>query len=342
MAVIFTEGFDSYGTTSGSNDILTRWLTNSSGLPSSTTPYTYGQSFSINAIVARTATVAIGSTLSAFTLGVAVRHNRLYGSSGSVSTPILSLLSSSTSHVNLQFNTNGSIQINRSNTFLGVTDPGLVSANNWYYIELAVTISDTVGTVRIDLDGTTVLSLSNVDTRNGTPTTIDTLLLGNGPGSGGGDTAYFDDIYLTDNTTPLGPQRIYTLAPVADTVEKDWAPLSGSDNFAMVDEIVVDGDTTYVQGSTVGDFDLYDTANVSITGTVSCINHHLWAKKTDVATREITLTTKSSSTITDSANVTLGTSYKYYNKIYETNPATSTAWSESTINSLQIGQKVVT
>lgn len=344
MAIVFTDGFDLYGTTAGSN-LLTRWTAASGATPSSAvTPYGSGQSLaiSVNGFVNYFSFPAQSS----FTVGFAFRTTAgALGVPGSVNNQqIIFLQSSTTTMIGLQLNSDGSLQVNRqtsttAGTSLGFTSANVIKTNTWYYIELAVSISDTVGTVRLDVDGNTLLNLTNQDTRNGTPTTIDTLCVTSFNTTT--TTTYFDDMYISNTTTPLGPQRIYTLRPNLDTAQKDWTPLSGANNYSMVADTLTDGDTSYVQASTVGNYDLYDLGNLTPTSaTISAINHLAWAKKTDVTTRAITLTTKSGATTTDSANIALSVSYVGYSKIYDTDPNTAGAWTVSGVNALQIGQKI--
>ena len=339
MAILFTDGFDSYGTTTGTN-ILTRWttVTTPGSISSAVTPYGYGQSFSI----ASSTNIAVASitATTTFTFGCAVYLSSVSALAGATSFGVFEVLSSGTSQLFIHFLSNGTIQVTRaaSTVIATSTVPGRIKSGNWYYIEFSATISDTVGTVRVDVDGETVINATGLDTRNGTPTNINQIRLGS---NGDNAAKYFDDIYVSDSIIPLGPQRIYTLRPNVDTAQKQWIPLSGANNYTMVGETVTDGDTSYVSGSTVGDFDLYDLGNYpAATANIKAINHLVWARKTDATVRTITSTTKSGATTTDSSAFTLGTTYAGFSKIYEADPNTSTAWTVSGVNALQVGQKV--
>lgn len=338
MAILFTEGFDSYNTTTGLN-LLTRWT--SSSLPNNfsttRTPFNYGKSYFLSAT---TSVFCVSPTFTAtptITLGCNVYLTTLTNTT--TAWALFEFISSGTSQGWLHVMNDGTVQYSRGNNVAIARSTTLrkFKVATWQYIELSVSISDTVGTVRVDLDGETILNVSNLDTRNGVPTTVDQVRIG----SNNGDFPYFDDLYVSDSITPLGPQRIYTLKPTADTAQKQWLPLSGTDNFAMVDDSPIDGDATYVSGSAIGDFDLYDLENYTpVTATVNAVNQLVWARKTDATTRTMNLTTKSGSTTTDSAAITLLTSYAGYSRIYNTDPNTSAAWTISGINALQIGQKV--
>lgn len=342
MAIVFTEGFDNYGSTSGTN-LATRWTSVNSGtVTSAVTPYGVGQALSVNSSSLST-DISIGS-LSSFTIGFAFRTTSLAsGIAGTVSRDwILTATSNDTYMIALQLNNNGSLQVNRqtgwnTGTSLGFTSPGVITINTWYYIELSVLISDTVGTVRLDVNGQTLLNLSNQDTRNGTPTTFNTIRLSSCLAN---ITTYYDDMYLTDNTTPLGPQRIETLRPNADTAQKQWTASTGTDNFAMIDESPMNT-TDYVYTSTLNNYDLYDFNNLSATpSSISSVTAYALAQKDNVGTRAIAVPVKSGSTTNDGANVYLASGWTLSNRILETDPNTSSAWTASAVNSIQAGLKV--
>lgn len=229
MAILFTDGFDNYGTITGTN-LLTRWssASNPNSFITSTTPFNYGQAHFPGGSAGDVSVVGFTATPT-ITVGAAIYSGSL---SASANFPAIALISSGTYMVGLALLNDGGINIGRytnASTFTTIvassTNPGTVKAGQWYYIEFSVTISDTVGTVRVDVDGRTVINQTGLDTRNGTPTTVNTLYLG----TNGSSTAYFDDLYISDSITPLGPQRIYTLRPNADTVEKDWSATAGWD-----------------------------------------------------------------------------------------------------------------
>lgn len=106
-----------------------------------------------------------------------------------------------TMHVRLRVTSAGALQVRRDVTTLGTSATGLVAANTWYYIELRATLHDTTGLATVRLNGTTVLSLTNVDTKNaGTKTVFDTLRLESGVT---GTTTLTDDLYLNTGITPF-------------------------------------------------------------------------------------------------------------------------------------------
>ena len=118
----------------------------------------------------------------------------------------------------------GHLDIRRGpSAILGSTAAGLVTSNTWYYIELKVVLSDTVGIVNLSVNGIPQLTLTNQDTKSaGTKTVFDRIHI-NGAGTAPTATRY-DDLYLMmgsggvflgDITAPPVAGDIATLAVAA-------------------------------------------------------------------------------------------------------------------------------
>ena len=256
----------------------------------------------------------------------------------------IALRSGTTNYVNILFNAVGGITAKRDTVELGSSVAGLFTSDNWYYIEVETVISDTVGVVRVYVNGTAVLTLTAQDTKNGASTTVDNIAMqggGNDSFSGNsGGTYWYDDLYVTDTSTKLGESRVETLYPNADTAVKQWTPLTGTDNYAMVDEAQCDGDATYVYSQTAAT-DNYDFANLSDNpASVRAVQAVTFAKKTDTATRNIYLQTVSGATTSDGPAIPLLSTYTRFNRIMETDPATSAAWAYTAVNAVKGGPKI--
>jgi hypothetical protein len=223
MAILFTDGFDSYGTTTGTN-ILTRWTssTQPTNISSTITPFGYGQSHFCTATAAQT-TASITAT-STFTVGAYVYFSSL--TTSGIAYGAFELKTTGTTQLVLNALSNGTIAVGLSTGTIIASSSvaGRIKPNIWYYMEFSATISDTVGTVRVDIDGETIINSTGIDTKSSASvSTVNQISLGSNNGGG----VYFDDLYISDSITPLGPQRIYTLRPNADTAEKDWIPTLG-------------------------------------------------------------------------------------------------------------------
>lgn len=156
---------------------------------------------------------------------------------------------------------------------LGTTAQAL-QVNTYNYIECKVKISTTVGTVEIRVNGDVWMALTGLNTQPVTtqPYTneivighliqLDTNAL----------SMDVDDyvIWNTDASDPvnttvdfLGDVELIYLPPTEDVL-RGWTPLTGTDHFAMVDEIPPDGDASYNFTSTINAIDTFlcDTATL--------------------------------------------------------------------------------
>jgi len=220
-------------------------------------------------------------------------------------------------------------------TPLASSAAGAILSDTWFYIEVELTISDTVGACTVYINGSSVLTVSGVDTKGSTTTVADEIRFTmSGTGAGG---ITIDDIYLTNTAARLGESRITTLVPTADTADKDWGRSTGSDNYALVDELPF-VTTDYVTSATVGDLDLYDFGNLPYTPlTIHAVQTSFFAAKDDAATRAVRARLRSGGT--DANGTALGLSATHVQKqdLYLTDPNTSAAWTASAVNALQAG-----
>jgi hypothetical protein len=99
-----------------------------------------------------------------------------------------------TIHSRVNRQSDGSLQVTLGTiTTIGTTAAGLITAGVWYYVELQIRLHDTLGFFTLRVNGTTVASATNIDTKAaGTKTVYDTVYFVN-PLSAG---AVFDDGYL--------------------------------------------------------------------------------------------------------------------------------------------------
>jgi len=102
--------------------------------------------------------------------------------------------------------------------------------NTWYYIEMQIKLHDTTGFVTVRLDGTQVIAVTNIDTKNGgTGTTYDRVRLGE---TGAGPLVnQYDDLYLStgapctfqgDHVEPNDPGDVL-YEPFNDLTTNSWA-----------------------------------------------------------------------------------------------------------------------
>jgi len=211
---------------------------------------------------------------------------------------------------------------------------GLVSAGTWYYAEIEATMNTSTGTINFYLGGTSLCTLTGLNTGSGAGL-VQMRVFG-----GGSVPRYVDDLYVvTGASTRLGESRIETLRPNADSAVT-WTPNSGTNNYSRVNETQVDGDTSYVQTSTLGNLDLYGSGGLSSTpANIWAANVVAFAEKTDATARNLYNSVKSGATSSDGTAKPLLASYSRYDRILMTDPNTSAAWSASGVNNLLFGPK---
>ena len=113
-------------------------------------------------------------------------------------------------------------------------------------------------------------------------------------------------------------------------------------NYTRVNEATPDGDTSYVESSTVGQIDSYALADLPAAATaVKSLAVCHYARKTDVGSRQMGALVRTGGTnFTHPTGVNLGNSYLYDFSAWGTNPGTVAAWTVADVNALEAGQVV--
>jgi len=151
------------------------------------------------------------------------------------------------------------------------TATGVLSVNTWHYIEIewkGTTNGANGGFYRVYVDGAQVLEDLNANMTTFTFFTNYGVWVGEGYSASGTNTeqpSKFDDIYImeidgVEHTEPLGPVRVFGMTVNSDETPNDWAPSTGSDNYAVIDN--EDWETAdYVEGDVTADDDHYGVDN---------------------------------------------------------------------------------
>lgn len=341
MALLFTDGFDTYGTASGSyvtpSGVMGRrgWIPYSS--PKTRDGRIDGKSVSLgyNAYIKK----VISGTEATKTVGVALKVI----AANAYNNNFMQFYEGSNAQLALKFTTTGYISIYLGSTLLA-TSSARVPVGEWHYIEFKSTIDNTNGSYEVRLDGTNILSDSSIDTQYSSNAYWDVVYLRSG---GGWDYIYFDDFYLTDSTGStstgfLGTIHIETLLPNADAGTNQWTTSSGTDHYAMVDDNPPDDDTSYLEDSTSGNRELFDLPAVSPSSlTIKGVSSVVDQRVTDATTVDMKFVNKSgTTTTTGSAQTVSSTSQARFDEIYDQDPDTSTAWTKTTFEAAQFGFEV--
>jgi hypothetical protein len=214
----------------------------------------------------------------------------------------------------------------------------------WSYMEIRYSISDTVGSYELRINGTASTSGSGVDTRNGGSGVMNSIAFYHNDISGD-FASTIDDLYVTNDTVFFGDTRVEYLAPTGPGIKTQLAPSAGS-NWQTVDESVP-SDTDYNSSSTPGAMDLFGMRNLAGNGLIYGVQSILRCKKDDAGFRSVKPAFFKAGGI--------GSTDRYYTgnksfvgdgffsvpaQIYDTSPDTGTAWTVDEVNALQYGYAV--
>lgn len=334
VASIFRDSFDQYSGSTQPVGVQSKW-TSVNGNIGLTTGRFGGQAATCgNAVSSASMDSAVSSFSAQFGYSGAGSTGRTYG--------IVRFRSGTTYMVGVGFNADGSVFVARetglnAGTILGTSAAGVVPINTYVTIDFECVISDTVGEARVYVDSTLVLSLSNVDTRNGTPTTVNTVVLGDGVSAA----TKIDDLIVISGASKLPYLlRAETIAPDSDGATLNLVPSTGTSHFAVVDELPASA-TDYLSGSTAGELDLLGLSNLASTpDSIQELVIVGLLQKTDVTARSMALGVKSGATTSDGANFALNASGLRHERVLDTDPDTSAAWTAAAVNALQVQPKV--
>lgn len=163
-------------------------------------------------------------------------------------------------------------------------------------------------------------------------------------GSPGSALYRYCDWIVYDTLTILPASRVLTLLADGDGASLQWTPSSGTTHFNLVNSSPPTEDTAYVEDSTAGDIDLYEFPALSYNpATIYFVQVGIYARKTDVGVRTIaTMVRSGGSDFTGTTQPGLNTSFlDIYLQLYTTDPNTGLAWTKTTVDSAQFGQKLV-
>lgn len=233
-------------------------------------------------------------------------------------------------------------------TVLGQSFDGAWPDGEAKFLELKVVIHDTAGSVLVKVNGTTLINVTGVDTRNGTSALVGTAELWAAQG-----VTWWDDIYILNslggvNNDLLGDRSVKTLMPNGNGASSGWVGSDGNstDNYALVDEkpagvYNVGGD--YVEASASGTKDTYAFEDLSGGGQVHAVQVTAGGWKTDsVALVPVDLVARTGGGTEATGNNSLATQeniFKLASSQFDTQPGGS-AWDQTAVNAAEFGIKI--
>lgn len=335
MAVIFRDGFDGYNTSTAGLNLGAKYST---AQGTSVAGRFGGSAIFFNG--GATTFASMDSAVSSLTIHMGLNVQRY---ATTTTRPMIWLLNGVTHSFGLAIGTSGEIIAYRmtaltTGTELGRSAINTLALSTWYSIAAEIVISDASGRVTVYVDGVQVLNLTSVDTNNGVGT-VDTFMFGQSNSTS--PEVYIDDLVITDSATRLtNHPRIQTLVPTSDGGTLNLVPSTGTDHFAVVDELPA-SNTDYLSGSTVGDLDILGLGDLTASpNSIEEVNVVGFLQKTDATAREMELGVISGPTTSAGTGFVLNSTGKRHERPLATDPNTSAAWTASGVNALQLRPRV--
>jgi hypothetical protein len=248
--------------------------------------------------------------------------------------PLISFKYLGNENFRITLNGDGTLVARRGGTILGVGSVPL-AVGAYYCIEAKVKVDPSTGTVDLKVGGTSILSLSGVNTADAGNSLTNSIRCD--PGN-----HYAADIGISDDF--VGMIRVDEFLPSGNGNSSQLINSNGDsvNNFSYVDEVSPDDDTSYVQSATPGDKDTYAYPNISGFTPASIIGVQVspCAKTDDAGARSINTVVRSGGADTDGAAMVIANSYLRTPQWWPTDPNTGSAWTASGFNAAEFGQKV--
>jgi hypothetical protein len=328
MAIEIIEDWDSLVTA----DIVDNWA-----IGASPSIQSAGGRNGTNSLRCTTTTTSVTKTISASatkTVGFSMKVSTLPVSQGGICV----LFDAGTAQCSLRLNPDGTISVYRSTntTLTGGTSTLAIIAGAVNYIEWKVTISDSISanTCVVRVNGVEWVNVTaGQDVKATANSTVNQFRL-----SAASNSNYdFDDVYVTDGTTFLGDSKGVVRRPTANGTTNQFTPSAGS-NYECVDDTAPDDDTTYNLSSTAGHIDLFTFPALSSTpNVIHGVKVGFAVRKDDAGEASVAAVCRSGGTNYFGSTVACGTTYTYVEHIWELNPATSTAWTQSSLEAAEFG-----
>lgn len=285
-------------------------------------------------------------------------------STNTVAVPIDFLSTSATrSQVSCFLTSTGAISFKRgqnygingeTGTTIATSDP-LISTSGWNSLEIQIYIHDTLGWIRVAVNNVLVFEVSGIDTKHDS-TNIAQIGIGNQSFYGGASvndtTFYIDDLYIYDfvgdsavdtdfvpttdgtgkATNFIGDLQVMYLPPNGDTAEVDFTPSTGTDGYAMVDE-VDPNDTDYIYSTTAGDLSEFELTDLpeDITYIRGLMLLGRMAKN-DSGAAMIKFGMRSDAAVADSDEFPITVEPTYWWTFQNTDPDSDARWTRASLN----------
>lgn len=272
-----------------------------------------------------------------------------------------------TSHIACMIDGNGGIRFYRGSTYgfgmsLGTlvaqTDPALLTTAAWNHLEIQIYIHDTLGWIRVAVNGVHRYQATNLDTKQGSDANIYSVCNHREHGADSDSIFQIDDYALYDFTgdsavdtdwcptvdgSGIGTSYIGELDAVlsiadGDTAEADWLKSTGTDGYPLLGK-ATPNDSTYIYSTTATDLSEFTLSDLPEEITyIRGVDIHSRVSKSDSGVAMYQVGMKSVADVTDVTETPVTTVPAYYYSQVDVDPDSGARWTRESFNAAWLRQ----
>jgi len=225
-------------------------------------------------------------------------------------------------------------------TLLATSTANLPLAGTWAHVSVMVFVDQVIGRVKVNINSSTVIDFTG-NTRYTASSRIDRVRV---HGRVSGQSNVYDNwVIATGDPTadaPLPEIRIYTQFPSADDITQ-FSVTGAISNWAAVNEVTPNDDTSYTYSSTVGQQDTFVHTAPSIVSTVLGVRVNANLRRDDAGSRAFVPVVKpASSSYTPVSSQGMYNRYWIRGYIWQTNPDTGLTWTPAEAMNAKFGYEL--
>ena len=311
MTIAFIDGFDRYPNTGGGVGVRGNWIFASAG--TLVAGRVGGQGYQVGASISAQAFQRPLPASTQYSIFFVFKHTNY---TGSVTTNNFSLRNSTGIEViGIGYDANDTMIVRIRGVDVA-TVPLTLGPDVWYGISVVYENHASLGKLQVRVNGELLVNISNVNTtfQSGT-NQVTEINLAAKPTSGVGGSTTFDDVRVDyDTLVPIPEGRNVPKFATGDVVA-NWSRLSGANNYAMIDEVTCDSDTTYNYSTVKNTKDEYSFGALGFTpDKILAVQVAYAARKDDASTRVVGAKLKWGAFAPAMAPNYLGTDYAWHEK----------------------------
>lgn len=344
MPIDIIDGFDQYpGVSTAGVGLTANWISTGAGVITLPTGRVGGQCVQLAGSASARLLTRLLSAMDDEFAGFFAMYYDPNGSALTNKYPIFRLEGGSAVHLSIGYGVFGELVVFGPAGTQIAEIGGALQPLTWYSIAFSGVIHDTLGWIKVWVNGELKVNLANTDTKNAGAAGVDRISLRAPNASGAGvPVTSFDDVRFDIGTTAqIKEGRSVPILPVSDS-STQFTPSAGADNYAMVDETLCDSDTTYNTSNTVGHEDKFGFGDLPFNpDEIFAVQISIAARKDDVATRRLQAFIESNAVREDAPDFYLGTDYTWRHTIIESDPDGNIPWTKSSVDALQGGYTII-